>query len=921
MVAIVGEAGVKLRPEASRFGAEAEREISGTMPGVARKAAGYFAAAFAVVGIGTFLKGAVDAASDLSESTSKVGVVFGDASQQVLDFAANSASAFGQSRGQALEAAGTFGNLLRSIGLTEDASAKMSTSMVGLASDLASFNNTDPAEALDALRAGLTGETEPLKRYGINLNDATLKQEAMRLGLDTSGSTLSANTKAQAAYSLIMQQSSLAQGDFIRTSQGLANQQRIMAAQWVDLSANIGGLFVPALGNAAAALTGGLLPTLLRATAGLPAFGSALGAIGDTFRVGFTDGLDAVNGATEGMTGLGFSINQVAGFAGNLGAIFGESFADGRAGADLLKAEGFDGLAARAGVAAFRIRQSLGAAFLSIQATVAPLWSNLLDTLAPALDSIRAAFGQMFAGLGGGGGGGLAGFASMIGGALAQVLPMIMGFVQTWMGVIQQFIPIITQVVVALIPVVQQVFATIGPILQQLMPIVATLSGLWRDALLSAIQALLPVLPPIMAALGQVAQILGGALLQVIQQLAPIIPVLAGTIAQLAGVFGQTLGGVLSALAPVLPVLAEAFGQIAVALGGALSSLLSALLPVLPPIAEAFGQIAQVLAGVLADALGMILPILPTLIDALLQLVMAAIMPILPILPLLAQLLLTVVEALAPLIPPIIQIITLIIQLAVAALGPIMVVLPIFMGLIQLLIRVITPVITVVGGVIGVFVRMTSTVASVVLGFLSTVIGVFQSLWTGISRIVTNIVSGVTGGFRGLVSAIGGIFSGIADTVGGMFAGIGGAIKSALNGIIRLINNTIIWGVNKLIDGVNLVNPFDDIPHIPKIPTLHASGVVDWGPGGEGLAILRSQEMVATPEQRALGEGLLEGLLTGRLPGATGGGGAGTEITQHIYAAEGMGVGELSAQITTDLGWALSSGATTPAPRFAGSPS
>jgi hypothetical protein len=107
----------------------------------------------------------------------------------------------------------------------------MSTSMVGLASDLASFNNTDPAEALEALRAGLTGETEPLKRYGINLNDATLKAEAMRLGLDTTGSTLSANTKAQAAYSLIMQQSSLAQGDFARTSAGLANQQRIMSSQ------------------------------------------------------------------------------------------------------------------------------------------------------------------------------------------------------------------------------------------------------------------------------------------------------------------------------------------------------------------------------------------------------------------------------------------------------------------------------------------------------------------------------------------------------------------------------------------------------------------------------------------------------------------------------------------------------------------
>src|SRR3954453_17612132 len=228
MVAIVGEAGVRLRPEAAGFEAEAESGILGPLTGVAKRAAGLFAAAFAAEKVGSFLKESVTQASDLSESTSKVGAVFGDSAQSVLDFAANASTAFGQTRGQPLEAAGTFGNLLRSIGLTSSQAADMSTSMVGLASDLASFNNTDPAEALEALRAGLTGETEPLKRYGINLNDATLKAEAMRLGLDTTGSTLSANTKAQAAYSLIMQQSSLAQGDFARTSSGLANQQRIM---------------------------------------------------------------------------------------------------------------------------------------------------------------------------------------------------------------------------------------------------------------------------------------------------------------------------------------------------------------------------------------------------------------------------------------------------------------------------------------------------------------------------------------------------------------------------------------------------------------------------------------------------------------------------------------------------------------------
>jgi hypothetical protein len=74
---VVGEAAVRLRPETSTFKGEAESEIDSSLPGVAKKAAGFFAAAFAAEKVGEFLKESVTQASDLSESTSKVGVVFG----------------------------------------------------------------------------------------------------------------------------------------------------------------------------------------------------------------------------------------------------------------------------------------------------------------------------------------------------------------------------------------------------------------------------------------------------------------------------------------------------------------------------------------------------------------------------------------------------------------------------------------------------------------------------------------------------------------------------------------------------------------------------------------------------------------------------------------------------------------------------
>jgi hypothetical protein len=99
---------------------------------------------------------AIDAASDLNESISKVGVVFGDAGDSVVAFSKTTAKSLGQSQRQSLEAAGTFGNLFRALEDHQQPAADMSTSLVTLAGDLASFNNVDPAQALDALRSGLS---------------------------------------------------------------------------------------------------------------------------------------------------------------------------------------------------------------------------------------------------------------------------------------------------------------------------------------------------------------------------------------------------------------------------------------------------------------------------------------------------------------------------------------------------------------------------------------------------------------------------------------------------------------------------------------------------------------------------------------------------------------------------------------------
>lgn len=188
---------------------------------------------------------AFNAASDLNESLSKVGVVFGDWAIDIEQFAKHAAENLGISRQAALEAAGTFGNLFAALGLGKDKMTEMSMGLVTLASDLASFNNADPSEVLEALRSGLLGEAEPLRKFGVSLSAARIESKALEMGLGDANDELSAGAKAQAAYAIIMEDTTLAQGDFARTADGAANKQRILNAKFDDAKAKLGQALIP----------------------------------------------------------------------------------------------------------------------------------------------------------------------------------------------------------------------------------------------------------------------------------------------------------------------------------------------------------------------------------------------------------------------------------------------------------------------------------------------------------------------------------------------------------------------------------------------------------------------------------------------------------------------------------------------------
>jgi hypothetical protein len=200
------------------------------------------AVAFAANEARKFAADSIQAFSSLNESVSKSRVVFKDSAGTIADFAKSAARNLGMSRQAATEAAGTFGNLFTSMGLGIEQSADMSVGLVKLAADLASFNNIDPSVALEKLRAGMVGEVEPLRALGINLSAAAVNAKAYAMGLAEAGETVSTAGLLQARYALALEQSTNAQGDFARTSDGLANSQRIAAAATEDLKAALGAL-------------------------------------------------------------------------------------------------------------------------------------------------------------------------------------------------------------------------------------------------------------------------------------------------------------------------------------------------------------------------------------------------------------------------------------------------------------------------------------------------------------------------------------------------------------------------------------------------------------------------------------------------------------------------------------------------------
>ena len=199
--------------------------------------------------IGTFIADSINLASDLEEVQNVVDVTFGDDADQIDTWAKNARTQFGLTEKQAKQFASTMGAMLKSGGITDDNMlVKMSTDLAGLAADMASFYNLDFDEAFQKIQSGITGITQPLKSLGINMSESNLTAFA-----EANGQLYSAMSEAEKMvlrYQYLMSVTADAQGDFARTSDGFANQMRLVQTNLDALKTSIGTALLPIVNEA-----------------------------------------------------------------------------------------------------------------------------------------------------------------------------------------------------------------------------------------------------------------------------------------------------------------------------------------------------------------------------------------------------------------------------------------------------------------------------------------------------------------------------------------------------------------------------------------------------------------------------------------------------------------------------------------------
>lgn len=289
-----------------------EKQMGG-IQNLATKVGRKLAAAFAVKKLVDFGKQCIDLGSDLSEVQNVVDVTFPAMSKQVDSFAQNAAKAFGLSETMAKKYVGTFGAMAKAFGFSEQQAYDMSTTLTGLAGDVASFYNLSQDEAYTKLKSVFTGETESLKDLGVVMTQTALDAYAMANGYGKTTAAMSEAEKVALRYSFVQSKLATASGDFMRTSDGWANQVRVLKLQTESFMAAIGQGLINVL-TPAIKVINTLMGKLVQLANAFKNFTDRItGKKTETVSAGLQDAAEAAAGIDENINAAGKSAKKLSG--------------------------------------------------------------------------------------------------------------------------------------------------------------------------------------------------------------------------------------------------------------------------------------------------------------------------------------------------------------------------------------------------------------------------------------------------------------------------------------------------------------------------------------------------------------------------------------------------------------------------------
>lgn len=271
--------------------------------------------------------GAVDLASQLTEVQNVVDTTFGDMASKVDDFTKTSIQDFGMSEPTVKQISSRFQALGTSIGISSeqvangtavankalmsqnntlykatDSMADMSLNLTRLAGDMASFYDVDQADVAKSLQSIFSGTIAPLRRYGLDLTQATLSEWAMKNGLDANIKSMTQAEKVLLRYNYVMANTQAAQGDFAKTANTWANSVRVLKQEFQAWGSIIGSVVINALKPFVQALNKVMLKVI-------------------SFTRTVADALGAIFGWTIEISGGGATVDGMEDIAGGVGDI------------------------------------------------------------------------------------------------------------------------------------------------------------------------------------------------------------------------------------------------------------------------------------------------------------------------------------------------------------------------------------------------------------------------------------------------------------------------------------------------------------------------------------------------------------------------------------------------------------------------